>query len=303
MNAIEKAELLYGYDKYVPFYCSNELINIFDEILASGVSIGSYDLSLRDIGKQQVIQMGRSFLENRYDLHNVSIIPKNKENSIAKLKNLGFNYAALYRLFSKKISPFEIPVDCRFEDYYSGGVTLYNADDDINALKKMKLYYEMILLSKKNTVINSSSYVHEIVHTQVDRRGSVLDSKNSEVISIFEELLFLYDLDSNNILSYIGIINRVAYMLHSYLVIKNDKDIKTYEELKRNYCYSKYLVSTLKAISLFYKYINANGLIRDEIDKNVQLVFNGQISVEDFLSLFDISIEEGLKVVKEVHFC
>ena len=303
MKKKKKTELLYGYNKYVPFYCSNELINIMEELLGRGVTVGNNDFSLRDIGKQEVINMGRRFLENRYDLHDIRIIPKHNESSIIRLKNFGFNYAALYRLFSKRVSPFDIPVDCKFQDYYNGGILLYDVDEDISLLKKMQIYYEKIVLSKHNTIINSSSYVHEIVHTQVDRRGIVSDCKDSEVLSIFEELLFLYDLDSNNILSYIGLVNRVAYMLHCYLFIKNDKDIKTYEELKKNYYYSKYLVSTLKAINIFYKYINSNGLIKDEIDKNVQLVFNGQISVDDFLSLFDISIEEGLKVVKEVHFC
>jgi hypothetical protein len=303
MNSIEKAELLYGYDKYVPFRCSDELCAIMDELLHSNIGVGNLDLSLRDISSQQVIQLGKAFLVNRFDLHNVRIIPEQSEKNIIKLKNLNFNFAVLCRLFSKRVSPFAIPIDYKFDDYYSGGVVLYDIGEDINALKKMKLYYQKIILSRRNTIINASSYVHEIVHTQVDGKGSVLDSKNSEVLSIFMELLFLYDLDSNNFLSYIGLINRVAYMLHCYLIVKENSSLKSYEELKNNYYYSKYLVSTLKAINIFYKYINSNSLIRNEIDSSIQLVFNGQMSIDDFLSLFDINIEEGLKVVKEIHFC
>ena len=289
MDYIEKDILVHGYSDYVPFEFSNKIIELVDRIRNIEVDDNRFCLELRDIGSREVINLGRDYLKDKFMIHRVNYLSTECREKVTKSR---MDPNILCRLYGRKINPFEIPVEFEYNNYFLGDLLLgYDFSDKVEVLKKMKIYFEKIYLSKKNTVINSSSYVHEIVHTQIERKGAILDHNNAEVLSIFMELLFLNDLDSSNILLYIGLINRIGDMILSYdlLQLKKD-DISTYKNIK-------YFISTAKAIGLFEKYINANYLIKDEIVNNIQNVFDGKMTVDYFLSLFDINLEDGLGAI------
>ena len=55
-----------------------------------------------------------------------------------------------------------------------------------------------------------------------------------------------------------------------------------------------YLVSTVKALNLLDTYINSNILVKKEILKSIQRVFDADNTLEDFLDKYEIDYKNSL---------
>lgn len=298
MNDYEKTKIVHNYSEFSPFKFNDKIISIMEEIYNRTIILSNLDYSMREISSKDVLNIGKDYLNSKFILHSIPYLSTENRKNIENSSKINPN--VLCQLYSKKIDPFKIPVEFVYGDYFAGDLVLgYDFSDELKVLKKMKIYFEKIYLSKVQSIINSSSYVHEIVHTQIERKGAIIDSNNSEALSIFMELVFLNDLDSDSLLAYVGLLSRISYMIASYnLLIKNNDPT----DIVSNYSNTKYFVSTAKAIALFDKYINSSTLIRSEIINNIQSIFDGDMIVDNFLNYFDATVEKGLEFIKDMRF-
>lgn len=233
-----------------------------------------------------VLQRSRQFIDSHFQLKDVPYYHKISLGPI-KIEKYG------------TIHPYGLPViRLKGEDSFYGCLQ----ELLLTKLDKTKEdYYRGIELSKKNTDLSSLSYTHELIHTQLNHvPGLVKDYSNIEILSIFletveayetsDKLLRIHDIERLDELS--GIIKE----LQSYHSTSRE-DIK--EILVEG---SSYAESTLKAYNLFIIYYNSSLKLKKEILSNIQKILNYEISVEDFLSMYDITFESSQDVKRLTNY-
>lgn len=246
-----------------------------------------------------VLREPKIFLRKNFVLHKVSYA----DETTIRLKLHGKKVKSekelikLYNGIGTLIDPLEIPVKFVDEPYYYGNLSLLTSlSDDPEFLKLMKLFFKSIELGKNTNEMTGVCYVHEIVHTQLESlKGIVRDYYNSEILSIFVELL--YAADRGPVLLKEALKNRINMFLtefHSlYNYIQNGECVSL-DAVWHNVIACKYIVSTIKAFHLFNNYY-----MGDEIEKNnilwmIQKVFSGALSVETLLEELEITYDNSL---------
>ena len=158
------------------------------------------------------------------------------------------------------------------------------------------IYYKSISLAKNTTELSKLAYTHEIAHSQLNHvRGLIEQYYNTEVISIFLELVHALELnDGEYLLSAHDSIRltELKYIideLHKYYDRKEEPEIK--KVLLEG---SLYLQSTLQAYNLFITYYNSSISVKKEILNYIQSLFNQEYTLEDMLSKLDISFESSI---------
>lgn len=148
----------------------------------------------------------------------------------------------------------------------------------------------------------SSSYVHEITHTQVDSlKGSLEEYYNVEVLSIFNELFHASILDKDEKILRLNDSRRIYEMSITAQELRKNFDGKNNMDRNELLDCCKYLISDLKAYDLFITFYNANNSVKNDILDDVQSVFDGIITVEELLAKYDVtldSIEDSPKMLK-----
>ena len=138
----------------------------------------------------------------------------------------------------------------------------------------------------------SSSYVHEITHTQLDSlRGSIQEYYNMEVLSIFNELFHASILDKDERILRLNDSRRIYEMSITAQELRdhhNGKSPMSRDELL-DCC--KYLVSDLKAYQLFAIFYSANDTLKNEILDDIQSIFDGYMTLEELLNKYEITLE------------
>ncbi len=226
----------------------------------------------------------RKFLLYYYKLHNVNTL---------SVYNL-FKYQIH---FGRKINPLKLPINLtKSNDIFSGSLTEIIPNDN-----KPIIFYE-VNLNSQITEQTSSSYVHEITHTQLDSlKGSTKEYYNTEVLSIFNELFHTSILDKDERLLKLNDSRRIHEMSISAQELRNHFEGKKTMDRDTLLDCCKYLISDLKAYNLFVTFYNANESIKNEILDDVQSVFDGFMTVEELLSKYDItydSVEDSPKILK-----
>lgn len=247
------------------------------------------------------LKSAKIYLNNTFRLHNVFYA----SNFLLKIRLNGRiikeekELVSLYNKVGVSISPFMLPVKYVDMPYYYGNLALLtNLSDEEDFLKKMKLFFERIDLGMKTNAMTSVCYVHEIIHTQVESlKGIVRDYYNSELLSIFCELL--YASCENRVLLAETLKNRIHLFFREYLALRDyvldtDRSKGEWNVIVA----SKYIVSTLKAFNLFEKYTLANESDRRYIIELVQQVFDGNITLEEMLEKVDVTYEDSLSYEK-----
>lgn len=189
------------------------------------------------------------------------------------------------------IHPFGLPIKKEDEDEFYGSL-----NEVIFMTEPHKtIYYKSITLPQNITEVSKLAYTHEIAHSQLNHvRGIIKDFYNTEVISIFLELVHALELNDGE------------YLLTAHDSIRLSELKTTIEEIKKYHTRddeevkkvliegSLYLQSTLQAYNLFMKYFCGSTSIKREILRSIQNLFNQEITLEDLLSNFDISFEESI---------
>lgn len=245
-----------------------------------------------------ILRDSKVFLRNKFILHKVPyadevIIKLKLHGRLVRSEN---ELVKLYNGVGRLVDPFELPVRFVNEPYYYGNVSLCtNISDNPEFLKHMKIFFKSIELGHKTNDMTGVCYVHEIVHTQLESiKGIVKDYYNSELLSIFMELVYAYE--KGIVLLRETLKNRINMFLtefHSLYNFISSKDI-TEDGLWHNVIACKYIVSTVKAFHLFCNYYIGDDIEKNNILWEIQSVFSGRKSLEDVLDILGITYQNSL---------
>lgn len=245
-----------------------------------------------------ILRDSKVFLRNKFILHKVPyadevIIKLKLHGRLVRSEN---DLIKLYNGVGRLVDPFELPVRFVNEPYYYGNVSLCtNISDNPEFLKHMKIFFKGIELGHKTNDMTGVCYVHEIVHTQLESiKGIVKDYYNSELLSIFMELVYAYE--KGVVLLRETLKNRINMFLtefHSLYNFISSKDI-TEDGLWHNVIACKYIVSTVKAFHLFCNYYVGDDIEKNSILWEIQSVFSGRKSLEDVLDILGITYQNSL---------
>ena len=246
-----------------------------------------------------ILRDSKVFLRNKFILHKVPyadevMIKLKLHGRLVRSEN---DLIKLYNGVGRLVDPFELPVRFVNEPYYYGNVSLCtNISDNPEFLKHMKIFFKSIELGHKTNDMTGVCYVHEIVHTQLESiKGIVKDYYNSELLSIFMELVYAYE--KGVVLLRETLKNRINMFLtefHSLYNFLNSKDI-TEDGLWHNVIACKYIVSTVKAFHLFCNYYVGDDIEKNNILWEIQSVFSGRKSLEDVLDILGITYQNSLE--------
>ena len=243
--------------------------------------------------KEAALVSAKSFFNKKFKLHKIPYkgeLRCDLDHFI--LKNIpGIEIPLRLHNITRYIHPFDLPTkftsdnitDCMVVE----NVTFINSEE---FFKRMKISFKEIILPQTITELTSSSYVHEITHTQLAHiKGIVKDYYNSEVLSIFLEILNVYeDSNSNKLLPLQDAVRLTELYQELYMLELNSKGLETYEESKLIDA-SKYSQSILNAYGLFVEYFYGSTNLRKYILNSIQNIFNGTLQLEELLSEFELT--------------
>ena len=189
----------------------------------------------------------------------------------------------------KPINPLKLPINLvENDDIFSGSVT------EIITTTKFHIIFREINLSNHITEQSSSSYIHEITHTQIDRiKGALSDYYNLEILSIFNELFHASILDQQETILRLNDSRRIYEMSISaqeLIEYHKGKSKNTRDELL-DCC--KYLISGLKAYNLFITFYYGSDKLKNDILDDIQSIFDGYLTLEELLEKYDITLENS----------
>ncbi len=289
--------LIHGHNPVVDLISVDKKLVDMAAILAMNEDYENVQFRIEREKLREALNKSRIFFQSYFNLHKVSYA----NDLILKIKLTGKKVRdedeliKLYNNVGRDISPFKLPVKLVNKPYYYGNVALLtNLSEDEEFLKNMKLFFKNIDLSNKTSSITSVCYVHEIVHTQLESlKGSVEDYYNSELLSIFLELVYSY-MQGEEVLSEV-LKNRINLFLCDIdgvfkYVLKMDMREGKWE----NIIGCKYIVSTLKAFNLFFTFYYGSNNTKKYILNCIQDVFDGKYTLEDMLKKLDITYENSL---------
>lgn len=228
----------------------------------------------------------QKFLMYYYKLHKVPSV------SIHKL--LGHQIH-----IGRTVNPLKLPVNLvPSDDIFSGSVT------EIITNRNPHIIFSGINLNGQTTEQTSSSYVHEITHTQLDRlKGSIQEYYNMEVLSIFNELFHASILDNDERILRLNDSRRIYEMSITAQELRDyhaGKSPMSRDELL-DCC--KYLISDLKAYQLFAIFYSASDTLKNEILDDIQSIFDGFMTVEELLNKYEVSLESVENSPQILKYC
>jgi len=292
---------LYGHKGFNLYEIDDDVLKVMKEIVELDIPEFS-GTNLSYITKRKMKKDAMKFYGSKLLLRDVgylgdrqliSVLRGAFISSIDELVDL-YNAAGVY------VSPFAIPIVYSKDKAFAGSLEtqLLVADDDYidNVLKKMKIFFNHIYLSKGVTDISTSCYIHEIMHSQLEsQKGIVEDFYNGELLSVFMEMLSAYERKDQTYFMILALrINHLCSSFNRMYLCQTDQ--MTDENYKLfNFCSDgKYLVSIFKAFNLFDKYIHGSYNDKKNVLISIQSVIDGAKTLEEVLNKLDISYENSL---------
>lgn len=257
--------------------------------------------------KRETKKNAKKFMSQKFKLH--KILYKNVLNSldIKVLENID-NLDTCLKINSRTglyISPYLLPVSFCAEDG-TGCMVVENVNyiNDDYYLKNMQVSFRGIHLQQVTSEITESSYVHELAHTQtLSVKESIREYYNTEIISIFLELVDIYENGRHELLK----INDTIRLSELFNDLNNLDFVATGDgEMSEDdiLTHGKYATSIAKAYSLFVEYINGTPALKKYILRCIQNIFDGNLQLEELLDEFEITFDscfEEQKLLK--YFC
>lgn len=247
---------------------SLELVNLANILSKLPISITNYpvhQMSLKDATYDT-----QAFLNEYYNLHKIPYI-KIRKNGKYSIKNIHPYYLPLYGI--------------KDESIFSGSVI-----EEIIRKTSTHICFGGINLCQTVTEQTSSSYTHELTHTQLDHQlGIIKEYYNSEVLSIFNELFHASLLDQDERILRLNDSRRIyeiKTIIDSLCTNNNSREDSLIDSL--------YLVSNLKCYNLFVTFYYGSSSIKKEIIRDIQSIFDGYMTVEELLTKYDITFESSL---------
>ena len=256
----------------------------------------------------EVIKDGMAFYDKYFDLHDVDHLSlqtfKENINGICESNSCKNAYSKYYGLL-KKVSPFDIPIELVFGHSMVGYVRnpLLVIPGCCYCFSR-RVPFDIIGLGSDLTKVSSATYVNEISDTQIESNiGACEDYLNKEVISIFLEKLSAYELDPT--LELLKAQERMRYA-HMYECIRMGSfsivDTTGSVQQQRAIDSFMYVNSCIIAERLFDDYLKCKTQEeRDSYIIGIQKIYDGMITVEEFLGKKGITLENSVdyKVLKK----
>ena len=290
--------LIHGHDTEVKLLELSEKLVDLAVMLAINEDYDKTGFEVKTKPPKLVLRDSKTFLRQKLILHKV---PYSTEMMLkiklhGKLIKDEMDVVKLYNSVGIDMDPFEIPVNFVPEPYYYGNVSLLTSlSEEETFLRNMKLFFKSIELGRQTNEMSSVCYVHEIIHTQLESlKGIVREYYNSEVLSIFMELLYADEKSPELFRETLK--NRINLFLLEFNNLFTYLNGETKEEGKwYNIVACKYIVSTLKAFNLYDKYLKEDEIGKSNMLWLFQKVISGNKSLEEILKELDVTYENSLE--------
>ena len=294
VDDLNKYMKIHGNAAYGDFEYNDDLLHLVQYY--NEYQLGITRASFKVISKRKMKKDAYKFINDYYPINKVGYLTDKKVTRVM-LSTLFYNkddFIKVYNDAAKMISPFKLPIKYKkaniFDGCLSTSILLREDAENDDYLDKLNLYFQHIELPKKVTELSIPSYVHEITHALIEsHKGLTHEFYNSEVLPIFNELLYAY-LHNNDMLKVL-ISNRLNSIYNSFNSIyeynnnegHNAIENKVYTEFDYHVDI-KYLLSTLKAFCLLASLTDEEFISSSYIIHQAARVFEGHRSVEEFLS-------------------
>lgn len=295
MNLIDKETeiAIHGYDP-IP-----EILNPTPEMIDFAIFIEDLRIDKKPFylgpsTKKEVLTNSKDFFNRHFKLNKVPY----KGNIRNKLDVLALRHIPgtelplrIHNSLIPYIDPLKLPVSFSSQTLTEcmvvENVTLIQNPQFING---MKLSFKEIILPNQISELTESSYVHEITHTQLAHiKGIIKNYYNSEVLSIFLELLNIYESKKQETLLPLQNACRLTELYQVlYMLKEHSKGIKEFEQDDLIDA-SKYTESIFKAYGLFTEYILGSNALKKYILNSIQNIFNGNLQLEELLDEFELT--------------
>lgn len=265
----DKEIILRGYNPYPQIYKpSPKLVSLVTKL--NKLDIAKKRNRVHTMELDEALYDASAFLDRYYNLHNIPLITNDTGATIVT-----------------NIHPYDLPLyEEETDNIFSSSII-----EDIISTPKPSINYIGINLAPTITEQTSTSYVHEITHSQLDHQiGVIKEFYHAEILSMFNELFHASILDSGeNILRLND--SRRLYEMKILTQSLLHPSAFTREDLLLD---SQYLISDLKAYNLFIKFYYGNETLKEEIISDIQSVFDGYMTVEDLLDKYNITLANSI---------
>lgn len=266
----DKEIILRGYNPYPQIYKpSTKLVSLVTKL--NKLDIAKKRNRVHTMELDEALYDASAFLDRYYNLHNIPLITNDTGATIVT-----------------NIHPYDLPL---YEGEETDNIFSSSIIEDIISTPKPSINYIGINLAPTITEQTSTSYVHEITHSQLDHQiGVIKEFYHAEILSMFNELFHASILDSEeNILRLND--SRRLYEMKILTQSLLHPSAFTREDLLLD---SQYLISDLKAYNLFIKFYYGNETLKEEIISDIQSVFDGYMTVEDLLDKYNITLANSI---------
>lgn len=273
-------------------YDSSNLYRIANAISDTGISNASAQVT--SITKRETIGSVTAFVNKYFDFHDIRMIKDSLYTRRCIMKMQGDRNKLTKDLvkMSVVINPLDLPVKYTLDNICKGNVDERLLTSISNGKTLEQLFYLNIGLPKQVTTLTPSTYIHELAHTQVNSiDGTLRYEFNEELISILLEFLFLMQKSQDRETLYANKIYRANdIVVYTGTIAAHELGITKISDKDYNNCFT-YVASTLQAISLLQLFKKGDYLFKRTMLRNVQLIFDGLMQVEDFLDIYNINLE------------
>ena len=226
---------------------------------------------------KDILYDGRTFIDEHFKLHKIPHI------NVIEVPLINRDIVTI-----RNIHPYKLPLQY-VEEVSQGGYV-----QEIFPPDRSRVLFKSLAIGEEITELSSSSYVHEITHTQLNSiKGSIKDYFNQEVFSIFLEFIHASEISKDDDIIRIEEANRIyelSEIAKQQIEYASGRlDLPREEQIEN----SKYIQSDLIAFKLFSIYYFSHYTIQREMLKKVQDVFDGKMTVEEYLAYYDISFENS----------
>ncbi len=246
-----------------------------------------------------------------FDMNEVEYKRESLRSILVKAKEFFDKYYELHKVpfeIFKKVGPFDFSYDCEISPFW---LPIKRVDEDayygmlrelIVCGEETRTVFTGIELPKIITEASTLSYVHEITHSQDNHiYGSIRNYYNTELLSVFNELLCAGSMDDGGKLSHLADVLRLSDLKYGIKFLQDGlgKEDEKYNELAEASCYVE---STLKAYNMYMDYYSGDKMTRQYIILMIQKVFDGEITLEQCLEALDITYPNSLSPKKLTKF-
>lgn len=285
---------MHGYEKMPDMLKpDSKILETIDNIASLNLEKKKYILN--HSSKKVILTNTKRFMQSHFKLHKIpyknSIMSKIDYYTLLKINDIE-KCLNLYNKLKIDINPFSLPVHFSSSNI-SECMVVENATfiQDDYFLKNINISYRSIILPPSVTEITESSYVHEITHTQLTHvKGIIKEYYNSEILSIFLELLNLLETPNSKRLLPLGDAIRMIELQNDILILNNPNNYQQDDLLEA----SKYAASISKAYGLFLEYYYGTVTTKKYILSRIQNIFDGNLQLENLLEEFNLTFENCL---------